>query len=90
MGFEYTQCFAGMSLVTSDLDTFHVLTRCIYQRPEPTSVHEIAIKTLTMLFSKTVDKPEVQREVTTPNLPKFNHTLLNLSGNRDLLVSGNA
>jgi hypothetical protein len=23
-------------------------------------------------------------------LPKFNHTLLNLSGNRDLLVSGNA
>ncbi|GAB5586826.1 hypothetical protein Unana1_01726 [Umbelopsis nana] len=62
------------------LNILNVLTR-----PEPTSVHEIAIKTLTALFAKTVDKPEVQREVTTPNLPKFNHTLLNLSGNRDLL-----
>ncbi|KAI9288705.1 rRNA processing/ribosome biogenesis-domain-containing protein [Umbelopsis sp. AD052] len=57
----------------------------ILTRPEPTSVHDMAIKTLTLLFAKTADKPEVQREVTSPNLPKFNHTLLNLSGNRDLL-----
>jgi hypothetical protein len=57
-----------------------------YQRPEPTAVQEEAIKTLLMLFAKAADKPEVQREVTTPNLPKFNHALLNLSGNKDLLV----
>lgn len=58
----------------------------IFQRPEPTAVQEESIKTLQMLFAKTVDKPEVQREVTSPNLPKFNHALLTLSGNKDLLV----
>lgn len=69
------------------LDPDTVSNPILFQRPEPTSVHEIAIKTLNLLFSKTMDKPEVQREVTSPNLPKFNHTLLNLSGNRDLLVN---
>ncbi|KAJ2961569.1 hypothetical protein NQZ79_g3157 [Umbelopsis isabellina] len=54
-------------------------------RPEPTAVQEESIKTLQMLFAKTADKPEVQREVTSPNLPKFNHALLTLSGNKDLL-----
>ncbi|KAI8369294.1 rRNA processing/ribosome biogenesis-domain-containing protein [Radiomyces spectabilis] len=54
-------------------------------KPEPTMIHAETIRTLSWLFTQTVDKPELQREVTTPNLPRFNQALLTLAGNAELL-----
>ncbi|CAM0135953.1 hypothetical protein VKS41_001601 [Umbelopsis sp. WA50703] len=91
-----TARYAGITLIRATCEQSNMLYLAnvsswvpnilnLLTRPEPTAVQEEAIKTLLMLFAKAADKPEVQREVTTPNLPKFNHALLNLSGNKDLL-----
>lgn len=50
-------------------------------------IHQESIETLSFLFSYTVDKPELQREVATPNLQRYNQLLLQLGRKQDLLVS---
>ncbi|RUS28398.1 rRNA processing/ribosome biogenesis-domain-containing protein [Jimgerdemannia flammicorona] len=55
-------------------------------KPEPLSIHEAAINTLSIMFGKTQDKSELQREITSIHLPKFNTSMMNLCANRELLV----
>ncbi|KAI8638357.1 rRNA processing/ribosome biogenesis-domain-containing protein [Parasitella parasitica] len=52
---------------------------------EPVAIHQDCIKTLSFLFSYTIDKPELQREVATPNLQRYNQLLLQLGRKQDLL-----
>ncbi|CAG8524494.1 5403_t:CDS:10, partial [Dentiscutata heterogama] len=54
-------------------------------RPESTLILADVIWTLSNMFGKTINKPELQREVTSQQLPRFNTTLLNLSENQELL-----
>ncbi|KAI7903262.1 rRNA processing/ribosome biogenesis-domain-containing protein [Cokeromyces recurvatus] len=51
----------------------------------PTPIYQESIETLSFLFSYTVDKPELQREVATPNLQRYNQLLLQLGRKQDLL-----
>ncbi|RUS18866.1 hypothetical protein BC937DRAFT_88252, partial [Endogone sp. FLAS-F59071] len=54
-------------------------------KPEPVFVHDATIDTLSILFGKTQDKPELQREIVSRHLPKFNASLMALSANVELL-----
>ncbi|KAI9476121.1 MAG: rRNA processing/ribosome biogenesis-domain-containing protein [Benjaminiella poitrasii] len=54
-------------------------------KSEPILIHQEAIETLSFLFSYTVDKPELQREIATPNLQRYNQLLLQLGRKQDLL-----
>ncbi|CAN6601193.1 hypothetical protein TRVA0_001S10000 [Trichomonascus vanleenenianus] len=47
--------------------------------PEPLVTHEIAIEALSALFARTVGKPSMTREITTPKLPDYIKALLNLA-----------
>ncbi|SAL95775.1 hypothetical protein [Absidia glauca] len=54
-------------------------------KQESTIVHKAAIETLSYLFSYTSNKPELLREITTPNLPRFNQALLSVCKSDTLL-----
>ncbi|PKY15679.1 hypothetical protein RhiirB3_427917 [Rhizophagus irregularis] len=55
-------------------------------KSEPTFILKEIITTLTELFNKTQNRPELQREITTQQLPRFNTFLIKLSGlNKELL-----
>ncbi|KAG2233777.1 rRNA processing/ribosome biogenesis-domain-containing protein [Thamnidium elegans] len=56
-------------------------------KSEPLIIHQEAIQTLSFLFSYTADKPELQREVATPNLQRYNQLLLQLGRKHDLLAT---
>lgn len=49
--------------------------------------HKAAIETLSYFFSYTRNKPELQREITIPSLPRFNQLILGLAKDEVLLVS---
>ncbi|KAI8994697.1 rRNA processing/ribosome biogenesis-domain-containing protein [Pilobolus umbonatus] len=48
-------------------------------------IYQESIDTLSFIFSYTVNKPELQREITSPNLPRFNQLLIQLSQDAELL-----
>ncbi|KAI9317554.1 rRNA processing/ribosome biogenesis-domain-containing protein [Dichotomocladium elegans] len=52
-------------------------------RPEPTMVHTVAIEVLALIFTKAVGKPEIQAEVTSKLMPRYNQLLLSLSADND-------
>lgn len=54
---------------------------------EPVAIHQECIEALSFLFSYTVDKPELQREIATPNLQRYNQLLLQLGRKQDLLAT---
>ncbi|CEP19072.1 hypothetical protein [Parasitella parasitica] len=54
---------------------------------EPVAIHQDCIETLSFLFTYTIDKPELQREIATPNLQRYNQLLLQLSRKQDLLAT---
>ncbi|KAI8338002.1 rRNA processing/ribosome biogenesis-domain-containing protein [Chlamydoabsidia padenii] len=57
----------------------------VVAKPATVVSHKVAIETLSYLFSYTSNKPELQREITIPNLPRFNQLLLGLSKDEGLL-----
>ncbi|CAG8590134.1 2466_t:CDS:10 [Ambispora leptoticha] len=84
-------CFVKVSieqswlLFTENLSQWSSALLSLLARPEPVTTLRVTISTLSEMFSKTVDRPELQREVTSQLLPRFNSCLINLSGNKDLL-----
>ncbi|CAO3596000.1 unnamed protein product [Absidia cylindrospora] len=58
-------------------------------KSETSMVHKAAIETLSQLFLYTSNKPELVREITVPNLSRFNQTILGHCGKSiDLLPVG--
>ncbi|ORZ09794.1 rRNA processing/ribosome biogenesis-domain-containing protein [Absidia repens] len=58
-------------------------------KSETSMVHNAAIETLSQLFLYTSNKPELVREITVPNLSRFNQSILSLCGkSTDLLAAG--
>ncbi|KAG0166848.1 hypothetical protein DFQ28_001083 [Apophysomyces sp. BC1034] len=78
-------CEQSPALLLANIRAWTAQLLGLVLKPEPTMIHEEAIRTLSFLFASTIDKPELQREVTTPNLPRFNQALVSLSQNRELL-----
>lgn len=50
-------------------------------------IHKETLETLQFIFTYTHDKPELHREVATPNMQRFNQLLLQLAQKEILLVS---
>ncbi|CAG8804987.1 34705_t:CDS:2, partial [Racocetra persica] len=73
--------WAGVSFVKISIQQSETLLT----RPESILILSDVILTLSNMFGKTINKPELQREVTSHQLPRFNTTLLNLSENKELL-----
>lgn len=48
------------------------------QKNEPTPTLKAAIRLLRFIFSAATEIPEFQRQVATPNVPKFSQALLQL------------
>ncbi|CAG8507292.1 5737_t:CDS:2 [Funneliformis mosseae] len=85
-------CFIKISFEQSEeiflqnLQSWTTTLMILLTKPEPTLVLKEIITTLTELFNKTQNKPELQREITTQQLPRFNTFLIKLSGlNKRLL-----
>ncbi|CAO3625955.1 unnamed protein product [Cunninghamella echinulata] len=57
----------------------------LISKPENPVVHKIAIETLSYIFTYTSNKPELQREITIPNLSRFCNTLFTLGQTEELL-----
>ncbi|CAG8810821.1 20594_t:CDS:2, partial [Racocetra persica] len=73
------------TLFTQNLQSWSSALLTLLTRPESTLILSDVILTLSNMFGKTINKPELQREVTSHQLPRFNTTLLNLSENKELL-----
>ncbi|CAG8436078.1 753_t:CDS:10 [Ambispora gerdemannii] len=84
-------CFVKVSieqswlLFTENFSLWSTTLLSLLVRPEPVTTLKVIISTLSEMFSKTVDRLELQREVTSQLLPRFNSCLINLSGTKDLL-----
>ncbi|CAG8834518.1 36385_t:CDS:2, partial [Racocetra persica] len=72
-------------LFTQNLQSWSSALLTLLTRPESTLILSDVILMLSNMFEKTINKPELQREVTSHQLPRFNMTLLNLSENKELL-----
>ncbi|ORX59572.1 hypothetical protein DM01DRAFT_1405095 [Hesseltinella vesiculosa] len=72
-------CEQSPSLLFSNIKTWINQLLGIVAKPESDMVHKAAINTLSYLFKYTHNMPELQREITQPNLPRFNHHLLGLA-----------
>ncbi|SAM09565.1 hypothetical protein [Absidia glauca] len=57
----------------------------IVGKPATVVSHKAAIETLSYFFSYTRNKPELQREITIPSLPRFNQLILGLAKDEALL-----
>ncbi|RIA82132.1 rRNA processing/ribosome biogenesis-domain-containing protein [Glomus cerebriforme] len=85
-------CFIKITLKQSEesfiqnLQSWTTTLMVLLTKPEPILILKEIITTLTELFNKTQNKPELQREITTQQLPRFNTFLIKLSGlNKELL-----
>ncbi|CAB4461775.1 uncharacterized protein OCT59_017489 [Rhizophagus irregularis] len=85
-------CFIKISLKQSgelfiqNLQSWATSLMVLLTKSEPTFILKEIITTLTELFNKTQNRPELQREITTQQLPRFNTFLIKLSGlNKELL-----
>ncbi|KAI8981697.1 rRNA processing/ribosome biogenesis-domain-containing protein [Mycotypha africana] len=54
-------------------------------KAEPVMIHRESIETLSFMFEYTAEKPELQREVATPNMQRYNQLLLQLARKQELL-----
>ncbi|CAG8808311.1 21396_t:CDS:2, partial [Racocetra persica] len=73
------------TLFTQNLQPWSSALLTLLMQPESTLILSNVILTLSNMFGKTINKPELQREVTSHQVPCFNTTLLNLSENKELL-----
>ncbi|CAG8655966.1 3226_t:CDS:10 [Acaulospora morrowiae] len=86
-------CFVKISIEQSEdlfaqnLKTWSSALLTLLTRPEPAITLRTVISSLSIMFERTVNKPETQREVTSQLLPRFNTALLQLSENKELLPS---
>ncbi|GES91308.1 proline-, glutamic acid- and leucine-rich protein 1 [Rhizophagus clarus] len=85
-------CFIKISLKQSEelfvqnLQSWTTSLMVLLTKSEPTFILKEIITALTEIFNKTQNKPELQREITTQQLPRFNTFLIKLSGlNKELL-----
>ncbi|KAG2208463.1 hypothetical protein INT47_010159 [Mucor saturninus] len=78
-------CENSHTLLIANAKTWSAQLLGFVGKAEPLIIHQEAIKALSFLFSYTVDKPELQREVATPNLQRYNQLLLQLGRKQDLL-----
>ena len=53
------------------------------KKPEPIPLIKAAVRLLLQIFSGTMDIPELQRHLATPNVPKFSLALLALGERRE-------
>ncbi|KAG9296333.1 hypothetical protein G9A89_014925 [Geosiphon pyriformis] len=75
------------ALYVENLSSWSLALLNILTRPEPIPTLEVTIATLSELFARTINRPELQRELTSQFLPRFNACLLDLSENKELLPS---
>ncbi|CAG8668196.1 8045_t:CDS:10, partial [Cetraspora pellucida] len=75
------------ALFTQNLQSWSSALLTLLTRPESALILSDVILTLSNMFGKTINKPELQREITSHQLPRFNTTLLNLSENKELLTT---
>ncbi|RIB13327.1 rRNA processing/ribosome biogenesis-domain-containing protein [Gigaspora rosea] len=73
------------TLFIQNLQSWSSALLTLLTRPESTLILSDVILTLSNMFGKTINKPELQREVTSQQLPRFNTILLNQSANQELL-----
>ncbi|KAI8333572.1 rRNA processing/ribosome biogenesis-domain-containing protein [Chlamydoabsidia padenii] len=78
-------CEESPSLLFAHIRSWSAQLLGLVTKTENDMIHKAAIETLSFLFSYTSNKPELQREITVPNLPRFNQALLNLCKSTDLL-----
>ncbi|KAI8072652.1 rRNA processing/ribosome biogenesis-domain-containing protein, partial [Gongronella butleri] len=81
----HATCEQSPNLLVANIRSWANQLLGMIAKPDTTLVHKAAVKTLAFLFAYTAGKPELQREITTPSLPRFNHLLLGLSQRADLL-----
>ncbi|CAO3610210.1 unnamed protein product [Cunninghamella blakesleeana] len=80
-----TTCEQSPDLLFTQIQSWTNQLLGLISKPESPTVHEIAIETLSYIFTYTSNKPELQREITIPNLNRFCNTLLNLGQSKELL-----
>ncbi|OBZ88814.1 Pre-rRNA-processing protein rix1 [Choanephora cucurbitarum] len=78
-------CENSHALLLSNAKTWSAQLLGFVGKSEPTAVHQESIETLTYLFAYTADKPELQREIATPNLQRYNQLLIQLGRKQELL-----
>ncbi|KAI9023758.1 rRNA processing/ribosome biogenesis-domain-containing protein [Phycomyces nitens] len=78
-------CEQSSAMLVANIQTWSMQLLNLVLKPEPEIVHKEAITTLSYIFQYTANKPELQREITSPNMSRFNQALLTLSQNRELL-----
>ncbi|KAI8096725.1 rRNA processing/ribosome biogenesis-domain-containing protein [Halteromyces radiatus] len=74
-------CEQSNSLLFAHIRSWTSQLLGVIAKPETSMIHKAAIETLSYLFTFTSSKPELQREITIPNLPRFNQILLSLCKN---------
>ncbi|CAO0799193.1 unnamed protein product [Mucor circinelloides] len=83
-----TTCENSHHLLVANAKTWSAqLLGFVGKTAEPVAIHQECIETLSFLFSYTIDKPELQREVATPNLQRYNQLLLQLGRKQELLAT---
>ncbi|CDH58674.1 hypothetical protein RO3G_10906 [Lichtheimia corymbifera JMRC:FSU:9682] len=76
-------CEQSSSLYTANAQTWCAQCLGFLARPEQPTVHDIVIKTLSLIFVKSVGKPDLLTEVTNKNLSRFHQLLVTLASRPD-------
>ncbi|KAI7861969.1 rRNA processing/ribosome biogenesis-domain-containing protein [Spinellus fusiger] len=80
-------CEQSSMLLVANIQTWSAQLLGLVLKTEAVIVQKEAIKTLSFIYQYTADKPELHREITSPNMSRFNSALLSLSQNRELLAT---
>ncbi|KAI7883774.1 hypothetical protein K492DRAFT_159027 [Lichtheimia hyalospora FSU 10163] len=76
-------CEQSTSLYTANAQTWCAQCLGFLARPEQPTIHDIVIKTLSLIFVKSVGKPDLLTEVTNKNMSRFHQLLITLASRPD-------
>ncbi|KAI9257883.1 rRNA processing/ribosome biogenesis-domain-containing protein [Sporodiniella umbellata] len=80
-----TTCESSHSLLVAHAKGWSAQLLGFLAKPDADIVHKESIEALQYIFGYTHDKPELHREIATPNMQKFNQLLLQLAQKETLL-----
>ncbi|KAG0744240.1 hypothetical protein G6F57_001104 [Rhizopus arrhizus] len=80
-------CESSHSLLVANAKTWCAQLLAFIAKNEADMIHKETLETLQFIFTYTHDKPELHREVATPNMQRFNQLLLQLAQKEILLPS---
>ncbi|ORE07809.1 hypothetical protein BCV72DRAFT_101667, partial [Rhizopus microsporus var. microsporus] len=80
-----TTCERSHTLLVANAKSWSAQLLGFIGKTEADAIHKESIEALNYIFGYTHDKPELHREVATPNMPRYNQLLLQLAQKEALL-----